>query len=107
MGVLDSACTRTVTGAVGLNAFLDALTESEKILITNLPSYSEFRFRDGVKVKSVKRVKFPVFIGTKKVFIEANIVDNEIPILQSIDSMKEQSWSWIFLGTWLWYLMNL
>ena len=74
MSVLDSACTRTVTGALWLNALLDVLTESDKTLITYSPSNTKFHFGDGVEVKSVKKVKFPAFIGSKKVFIEANIV---------------------------------
>ena len=88
MSVLDSTCTRTVMGTQWLNVFLDVLTESDKTLITYSPSNKKFHFGDSVEVKSVKKVKFPAFIGSKKVLIEANIVDNEIPLLLSSASIK-------------------
>ena len=65
MGVLYSACTRIVMGTLWLNAFLDVLTESDKTQITHSTSNTKFRFGDGVEVKSVKKVKFPAFIGSK------------------------------------------
>ena len=66
------------------------MIESNKTLITYSPSNTKFRFGDGVKIKSVKKVKFPAFIGSKKVFIEANIVDNEILLLLRRASMKRE-----------------
>ena len=43
-----------------------------------------FRFSDGNDhVISNKVFKFPAVLGNQKVFVEANIVVNEIPLLMS------------------------
>ena len=48
-----------------------------------------FRFGDGNDVISNKVVKFPAVLGNQKLFIEANIVANEIPLLMSRSSIKK------------------
>ena len=48
-----------------------------------------FRFGDGNDVISNQVVKFPAVLGSQKVFIKANIVANEIPLLMSRSSMKK------------------
>ena len=48
-----------------------------------------FRVGDENDVISNKVVKFPADLGNQKVFIEANIVANEIPLLMSRSSMKK------------------
>ena len=72
MAVLDSACTKIVTGETWLNLFIDTLTEEDKKLVNIRPSDSYFRFGDGIEVNSTEIVKFPAVTGTKKVMIEAN-----------------------------------
>ena len=89
MAVLDSACTKAVTGETWLNLFIDTLTEEDKKLVNIRPSDMNFRFGDGIEVNSTEIVKFPVVIGTKKIMIEQNIVKNDIPLLFSRASMKK------------------
>ena len=89
MAVLDSACTKSVTGETWLNLFIDdTLTEEDKKLVNIRPSDMNFRFGDGIEVNSTEIVKFAAVIGTKKVMTEANIVKNDIPLLLSQASMK-------------------
>ena len=88
MAVLDSACTKTVTGGTWLNLFIDTLTEEDKKLVNIRPSDINFRFGDGIEVNSTEIARFPVVIGRKKVMIETNIVSNDIPLLVSRVSMK-------------------
>ena len=88
MGLLDSACTRTVTGQAWFDAFCDSLSDSDRALVKSYKVSTKFKFGDGKEVDSCEEVVFPVVIGTKKVKIKASVVDNEIPLLLSKASMK-------------------
>ena len=89
MAVLDSACIESVAGEAWTNAYLDTLTDKQRQQVEVLPSNVYFRFGDGNDVISDKVVKFPAVLGNQKVFIEANIVANEISLLMSKSSMKK------------------
>ena len=88
MGLLDSACSRTVTGKAWFDAYCESLSVSDRALIQSSKVETKFRFGDGAEVVSSQEVKFPVVIGAKKVFIKANVVESEIPLLLSKASMK-------------------
>lgn len=88
MGVLDSACTKTVCGMTWKNAYLDQLSEEDRSLVKEVPVNTRFRFGDGVECVSTSLVTLPVVIGNVKGAIETNVVDNEIPLLLSRKSMK-------------------
>ena len=89
MAVLDSACTKTVAGEAWTNAYLDTLTDKQRQQVKVIPLNVRFRFGDGNDVISNKIVKIPAVLGNQKVFIEASIVANEIPLLMSRSSMKK------------------
>ena len=89
MSVLDSACTKTVTGESWTNAYLDTLTDKQRQQVKVVPSNVHFRHGDGNDVISNKVVKFPAVLGNQKVFIEANIVANETPMLMSRSFLKK------------------
>ena len=88
MGVLDSACTKTVTGETWLRAFVDTLSEQDKTLVKYSTTDIRFKFGDGMEVVENRKVTFPVIIGRNKVMIEASVVNNEIPLLLSKAAMK-------------------
>ena len=106
MGVLDSACPRTLRGTLWLNAFLNVLTESDKTLITYSPSNTKYRFGGDVEVKFVKKAKFPVLLAAKS-SLKLILVIMKFCYSWVEPLWRKQSWSWIFLGTWPWYLINL
>ena len=89
MGILDTACTKTVAGKQWMEAYLDSLTDQDKDLVTISETTTNFCFGDGNAVKGLNCVKFPAVIGNKKVFFNANVVDSEIPLLISKQSMKK------------------
>ena len=95
MGVLDSACMRTVTGRIWLNVYLDTLSIADKALVKSTKVDTKFRFGDGIEVKSVEEIEFPVVIGKKRVRIKANNVNNEILLLHKA-SMKRANISFNF-----------
>ena len=88
MAVLDSGCTKSVTGEMWLDEYLQTLLEQDRLQVSERSNDATFRFGDGVEVTSSKLVKFPVVIGSQKFFIEADVVKNELPLLLSRQSMK-------------------
>ena len=87
--VVDSGCSKTVCGMTWMKCLQDSLTESDLELIEEFPSQTCFKFGDGKKVTSMKKVKFPAYIGNKKMFIIADVIINDIPLLLSKESMKK------------------
>ena len=88
MAGLDSGCTKSVTGEMWLDEYLQTLSEQDRLQISERSNDATFQFGDGAEVISSKLVKIPVVIGSKKFFIEANVVKNELPLLLSRQSMK-------------------
>ena len=91
MAVLDSACSRTVAKKLWFDNFFDRLNDRDKHLVKPAKSNRTFGFGDRVEVKAIKSVKFPLTIRSVKdvrVYIEADIVKNDLPLLLSHESMK-------------------
>ena len=88
MAVLDSGCTKSVTGEMWLNEYMQTLSEHDRLQVSERSNDATFRLGDGVEVTSFKLIKFPVVIGSQKFFIEADVVTNELPLLLSRQSMK-------------------
>ena len=81
-GILDSACTKTV-GTVWVKEYLSLLngndrSEAEK---STKESSSLFRFGDGKESKSLKQIKLPMCIAGKRITMDVEVVDNDIPLL--------------------------
>ena len=52
-------------------------------------SHKVFKFGDGRKVIATSKAKLPAQIGNTKCFINAEIVQEKIPLLLSITSLKK------------------
>ena len=89
--VLDSGCTKTVAGEVWMNEYLSTLSSEDRSSIVEVSSDASFRFGDGEKVPSTANVKIPVKIGNKSVLVVTDVVEKEIPLLLSRESMKKAS----------------
>lgn len=87
--ILDSGCSKTVTGRQWLEIYIDGLCENDKKLVKTETSCERFKFGDGVQVVSDKKVTIPAIIDNLKVKIETHVVENEIPLLLSKSSMKK------------------
>ena len=94
-GILDSACTKNVAGAVWLEEYLAMLNESdrEQVMKSEQQSSSLFRFGDGKESRSKKLVQIPVWIFGEKSLIEVDMVSNDIPLLISKPCMSEMGMS--------------
>lgn len=89
--VVDSGCSKTVCGKLWLKCYLDSLNDSDSKLVVETQSQTCFKFGDGNKIRSLKKVKFPAYIAENKFLIEADVIPNDIPLLLSKDSMKKCS----------------
>ena len=87
--VIDSGCTKTVVGRNWINLYRDTLEEDQLKMMTSERCATPFRFGDGVEVMSFEKVKIPGCIGRKRVLIEANIVNKDLPLLLSKASLKK------------------
>ena len=88
MAVLDSGCTKSVTGEMWLDEYLQTLSEQDRLQVSERSIDATFRFGDGAEVTSSKMVKILVVIVSQKFFIEANVIKKELPLLLSRQSMK-------------------
>ena len=86
--VLDSACTKTVTGHVWKDTYLASLNAEEKKQVRFLPGGTNFKFGGGNTIKSRERMEFPCVIAGQKTVITADVVDSDIPLLLSKPDMK-------------------
>ena len=87
--VLDSGATKTVCGHLWFTCYLDMLSEKQKSQIVYLSSDSCFKFGDGARVRSKKKVKIPATIGNSSVTIESDVIDSNIPLLLSKNYLKK------------------
>ena len=88
-GVLDSGCTKTVTGNVWLEEYLSTLSEHELSDVCEKPTQASYRFGDGVEHKSEKCVSIPVAIGNTAMKLDVEVVPTDVPLLISKAAMKQ------------------
>ena len=87
--VIDTACTKTVTGEHWFHNYLDSLSPQHLQEVEILTSNTPFKFGDGRMVKANKRAIIPATIGDRNCKIETEIVSENIPLLLSQTSMKK------------------
>ena len=86
--IIDTACTKTVCGKRWYEEYVDQLEQKKKKQIKTGASAKTFRFGDGAKVKSYMKATIPAQIGDTKCSIETEVVDIDLPLLLSKDSLK-------------------
>ena len=87
--LLDSGCTKTVCGEEWLNCYMESLTENELKKVSVEKSDSLFKFGNNKLIKSKRRVNIPCLIGNRNVTLACDVVDCQIPLLLSKESMKK------------------
>ena len=88
--VLDSACSKTVTGRAWKDMYLESLTLDEKEQVELLPGGTNFKFGGESTIKSEARMKFPCVIGGQKTTIttDDDVINSDIPLLLGKPDMK-------------------
>ena len=89
MAVIDSGCSKTVTGKEWLDLFKETLSENEVNNLAVQPSHQLFKFGEGNSIQSEGKVKLPAIIGSRNVTIETEIIQANIPMLLSKEAMKK------------------
>lgn len=87
--LLDCGASKTVCGTEWLEQYKQCLPQESLDKIETSESSSTFRFGDGKRVTSQKVVSLPAIIGHTEVLINTDVVDSDIPLLLSRDSMKK------------------
>ena len=87
-GLLDCGASRTVNGSQWLEEYINALPAKDKSAVSYFANSTFYRFGDGVRVESKKSARIPAYVGSKKVFINTDIVEKDIPLLLSKAFMK-------------------
>ena len=80
-GLVDSGCSKTVTGKRWLEKYLADLPKSEQEKVQYGNSTRIYKFGGGEERPSLHTVVFPAAIGERKVFISSEVVDSNIPLL--------------------------
>ena len=88
-GVLDSACTATVTGSDWLAGYIDLLPDEQKSKVVCRPGTKWFKFGGGEMLKSLKQVELPVFVGGRHIRLLVEVVDSYIPLLISSATLQK------------------
>jgi len=86
---VDTGCSTTVCGTGSLDNYLENLSEYELSKVKEEPSVTTFTFGDGNKVSSIKKVVLRCIINNLQAIITTDVVDCNIPLLLSKQSMKK------------------
>lgn len=86
--VLDSACTKTVTGRAWKDTYIESLSPEERSQVKKLPGGTKFKFGGETRKESFEKLQIPVTIAGKKVTITTDVVESDIPLLLSKPDMK-------------------
>ena len=86
--IIDTACTKIVCGKRWYEEYVDQLEQKIKKQIKTGASAKNFKFGDGAKVKSYMKAIIPAQIGDTKCSIRTEVVDIDLALLLSKDSLK-------------------
>ena len=86
--VLDSGATANVAGKIWTRCYLDSLSEGDRSDVTYSDSQRSFKFGSDHIFSSLHKVRFPATIGSKRLFIETDVIDTNLPLLLSKEAMK-------------------
>ena len=81
-----------------LTCYIDSLSDTDKTKITYADSKHIFKFGDGNSYSSIKQATIPVVIGNKEVYISTDIINSDIPLLLSKQSMKRANTNLNFIN---------
>ena len=86
--VLDSACSSTVCGQKWFKGYYDSLSDCDKGKVVQSCGQKVFKFGGGEQLRSLASCEIPAVLAGNHVMIKTDVVESDIPLLLSIDSMK-------------------
>ena len=87
--VLDCGATKTVAGRSWVDHYVMCLSDDDKKLVQVRKTNTAFRFGDGNQVISDMNVTFPAILGNRSISISTDVIEKDIPLLLSRESMKK------------------
>ena len=87
-GLLDCGAAKTVAGSLWYTIYLDSLSTSDREKVSRTPSSSKFKFGDGETIESLYSTTIPCVLGKKELLLTTEIVEENIPLLLSSETMK-------------------
>ena len=86
--ILDSGCAGSLMGFDFLEDFTKRLSSKDRKSLTKMKSKATFSFGDGKTVKSVAKIRCPIYMGSNRFIIDVDLVDVKIPMLISLQAMQ-------------------
>ena len=81
-----------------IDEYVRVLSDSDRQMVLEKQSKSIFRFGDGKETSSLMLKIIPVVMGKKKMMLDVDVVENDIPLLLSkgaIEAIVDSStWEW-------------
>ena len=90
--ILDSGASSTVCGKIWMECYVDGLPAENQEKVVYKPSLNSFKFGSGSIFPSLYKAKLPAVVGGKKIMIETDVVDSDIPMLLSKSAMKKSGY---------------
>lgn len=87
--VLDSACSSNVCGRKWIDSYIGTLSEDARSEVVENPGTKIFKFGGGEVLKSIASVNVPGTLAGKKIILNTDVVESDIPFLMSKDAMKK------------------
>ena len=87
--LLDTGASSTVCGKQWLRIYEESLSPEETMKIKSEHCETSFRFGDGNRVKSTQLISLPVKMFGRNITLKTYVVDSEIPLLLSRQTMNE------------------
>ena len=81
MALLDSGCTKRVSGNVCLQYYLDTLSEDDLSHAVTEPGKHMFKLGDSKMIKSTKMMHILVRLAGVPVMLTTDVIDYDIPLL--------------------------
>ena len=74
---------------------MDSITPGDLLIVVDEKSSRSFKFDHGNTVLLTKAVTIPATIGKDDVLITTDVIQNDLPLLPSKDSMKKCCYDWL------------
>lgn len=89
--VVDSGAKSNVCGTVWLDRYIESISDGDRSAIREEHCVSKYRFGDGEEVLSDVKITVPVSIGSQKQLLTTSVINKDIPLLLSFDSLNRNS----------------
>ena len=86
--VIDSGAKTNVAGKVWIDKYIKTLSQADFENISEEKVVNKFKFGDGKEVLSDVKITLPVIIGGVKQFLSTSVINSNLPLLLSFESLN-------------------